>query len=89
VVALPPVTEAHIMPITPYLEGHQFDPETKRIMGVAFEMTRAALQLGDRNDPIVAIVANRIIELAKSGEGDANLLCERVLADLKKPPPRA
>jgi hypothetical protein len=77
------------MPITPYLDGHQFDPETKRIMGVAFEMARAALHLKDRTDPIVAIIAERIIELARSGERDANLLCERTLADLGRPPPRA
>ena len=88
-VVLPPVTGSYIMPIKAYLDGHQFDPETRRIMGVAFEMTRAALQLEDRNDPIIAIVANRIIELAKSGDCDANLLCERVLADLSRPPPRA
>ena len=31
------------MPITPYLDGHKFDPETKRVMGVAFEMARVPL----------------------------------------------
>jgi hypothetical protein len=31
------------MPITPFLDGHKFDPETKRVMGVAFEMTCAAV----------------------------------------------
>jgi hypothetical protein len=76
------------MPITPYLDGHQFDSETKRIMGIAFELTRAALHLEDRTDPIVAMIANRIIEFAKGGERDANLLCERTLADINKPPPR-
>ena len=35
----------HSMPISIFLEGQKFDPETKRIMGVAFEMRRAALQL--------------------------------------------
>jgi hypothetical protein len=29
------------MSINPYLDGHQFDAETKRIMDIAFEMTRA------------------------------------------------
>ncbi|MEA2955659.1 MAG: hypothetical protein QOJ58_1156, partial [Alphaproteobacteria bacterium] len=28
------------MPITPYLESHRFDPETTRVMGIAFEMAR-------------------------------------------------
>src|SRR5262249_18024955 len=31
------------MPITPFLGDQKFDPETKRIMGVAFEMARAAV----------------------------------------------
>ena len=76
------------MPITPYLNGRQFDRETKRVMGLAFEITRAALKLEDRTDPIVALIANRIIEIAKSGIRDPNLLCERVLADLNKSPSR-
>jgi hypothetical protein len=29
------------MPITPFLGGEEFDPETMRIMGVAFEMVCA------------------------------------------------
>ena len=33
------------MPITIYLDGYKPDPETKRVMGVAFEMTRAASDL--------------------------------------------
>jgi hypothetical protein len=76
------------MPITPYLNGEHVDPEIKRIMGVALEMTYAAFHLTDRANPVVAIVANRIIELAKSGEHSPDRLCERVLADLSKPPPR-
>jgi hypothetical protein len=47
------------MPITPFLDGQKFDPETKRVMGVAFEMTRAALRLTDRNDPIIEIIAKK------------------------------
>jgi hypothetical protein len=74
------------MPITPYLDGHQFDSETKRIMGIAFELTRAALHLEDRTDRIVAIIANRIIELAKGGERDANVLSERVTSEFEPLP---
>jgi hypothetical protein len=77
------------MPITPFLNGERFDPETKRVMGVAFEMARAALRLQDRVDPIVAKVADKIIELAKGGELNPDLLCERALADLAKEQPRA
>ena len=53
------------MPITPYLESHRFDPETKRVMGIAFEMARVALRLSDRTDVASEIIATRIIQLAK------------------------
>jgi len=73
------------MPITPFLDGNTFDPETKRIMGIAFEMTCTALGLTDRGDPANGIVAKRIIELAKAGERNPDLLCERVLLLLRGP----
>jgi hypothetical protein len=76
------------MPITPYLDGYKFDAETKRIMGVAFEMTRAALRLMDRDDLVVAIIAKKIIALATAGERNPDLLCEQALIDLRAPPPQ-
>ena len=48
-------------------------------MGVAFEMTRVALGLADRGDLTNKIIAKRIIELAKAGERNPDLLCEDVL----------
>jgi hypothetical protein len=51
------------MPITQFLDGSKFDPETRRVIGVAFEMRRAALQLGDQSD-LNERIAKRIIELA-------------------------
>ena len=56
------------MPITIFLDGYKPDPETKRVMGVAFEAARVALKLSDRDDPAVAILAERIIAIAKEGE---------------------
>jgi hypothetical protein len=76
------------MPITIYLDGYKPDSETKRVMGVAFEMTRVALRLNDRDDLAVAIIAKKIIELAKAGERNPDLLCERALKDLREPPPQ-
>jgi hypothetical protein len=35
---------AHAMPIRHYLQGHRFDPETARLLGVAFEMALVTLQ---------------------------------------------
>lgn len=76
------------MPITPYLpHDHQFDPETRRVMGLAFEMTLGGLRLSDRTDPVVGLViANRIIELAiDGGVLNADRLCEQALALLQAP----
>jgi hypothetical protein len=71
----------------PYLDGHQFDSETKRIMGITFELTRATLHLEDRTDPIVAIIAKRIIELAKAASATPIITQEsaRSLAALNRP----
>jgi hypothetical protein len=75
------------MPITPYLDGFDFDPETKRVMGMALEMSFATLQLTDQTDAVRQILAERIIALAKQGMVDPNLLCQWALDDLRKPPP--
>jgi hypothetical protein len=56
------------MPIRQFLNDERFDPETTRILGVAFEAARIALRLADRGDAFAPIVAKRIIELAKTGE---------------------
>jgi hypothetical protein len=73
------------MPITEFLDGHNFDPDTKRVMGVAFEMALAALRLR-RSEPSKAMVAKKIIALANEGLRDPNLLCEWALDDLRKSP---
>ena len=73
-----------VMPITQFLDSPEFDPETKRVMDVAFEMARAALQLGDQGNLINERIAKRIIELAKTGEADPNLLCECVLREFRQ-----
>ncbi len=72
------------MPITPFLGGATFDPETKRVMGVAFEMVCAALHLLDRGDLAKESIAKRIIELAKTGERNPDLLCEGVLKEFRE-----
>jgi hypothetical protein len=74
------------MPITPFLDrGSRFDPELKRVMGVAFETARIALRVADGDDSLEAIIAEKIIELAKAGENNPDLLCERVLFEFGKP----
>ena len=70
------------MPIRQFLDNPTFDPEATRVMGVAFEMVRAALGLAGRGDLANEIVAQRIIELAKTGERNPDLLCEGALKKL-------
>jgi hypothetical protein len=73
------------MPITPYLNGVRFDPETRRALGVALEMTCIALRTGDCDDGVKQAIATKLIELAKSGERNPDILCERVLGEIRGP----
>jgi hypothetical protein len=71
------------MPISQFLGNSNFDPETRRIMGLAFEMARLALGLADRGDIANELIAKRIIELAKAGELNPDVLCEAVVKELR------
>ena len=67
------------MPIRSHLNGQRFDPETMRLMGLAYELTLVSLRLVDRGDIANNVVAQKIIEIAKTGERDPERLCEAVL----------
>ena len=75
------------MSIRLYLDGRYFDLETRRIMGIAFEITRAALRVSNQDDLAPEVIAEKIIELAKAGERDPDRLCDRALAFLREAPP--
>ena len=89
------------MPIRSYLDGHRFDPETVRLMGIAFEMALVALQRTDGVvNPTREAIAQKIIVLARTGERDPERLCEGALkatqtvipvliSDPSPPPPPA
>ena len=70
--------------ITQFLDSSEFDPETKRVMAVALEMVRVALQPGDQGNLINERITKRIIELATSGELNPDLLCECVLREFRQ-----
>ena len=72
------------MPIRPFLNGEQFDQETVRILGVAFEQVCIALRIGDCGDDVKNAIAKKIIELAKTGERNPDLLCEHALQDIRE-----
>jgi hypothetical protein len=67
------------MPITHFLNGHEFDAETRRVLGVAFEIVCVALRIGDCDDDVKQCIASLIIELASDGERNPDVLCERAL----------
>jgi hypothetical protein len=69
--------------ILPFIRARaDFDDETTRIMGEAFDAARATLQ--DRGQPqiVYEIIAKRIIEAAKKGERDPTRLRDAGLAAL-------
>ena len=74
------------MPIMPFLNGRQFDPEALRILGLAFDQVCIALQVETSDDDVRQAIANKVIEFAKA-EGRPDLLCERVLEDIRRQPP--
>jgi hypothetical protein len=70
------------MSITHYLlDDLNVDPETKPILVVALEKTRVSLALAD--DFANGIIAKRLIELAKAGERNPDLLCQRATEQLR------
>ena len=73
------------MPITPYLNGARFDPETKRVLGLAFEAVCLALRIGDSGDDVRQAIATKIIERVKAGERNPDVLCEQVLKAIREP----
>ena len=66
---------------TPYLDAANVDPETKRVLGVALEKTRASLGVPDHFAN--GMIAKQIIEIAKTGERNPDLLCEGALKKLR------
>ena len=79
-----PGVAKRVMPIRQYLNGEQFDLETTRVVGVAFEVARAALRAEERGERTDETIAKHIIALAQSGERDADRLCDYALAKLRE-----
>ena len=73
------------MPIGPFVNGHRLEAEDRRIVGLAFEMVCITLRVGDCDDGVKQAIATKIIDLAKAGEHNPDLLCERVLEDIRRP----
>ena len=55
------------MPIKKYIPGTTFGPETIKDMTTAFERIRRVLKLKDPDDPLIEVVAKKVISLASRG----------------------
>ena len=62
------------MPITPFLAGQAFDPETIEVMSAAFVAACDALHLKVGDDPATRLVAEKVINLAQRGIRDSDAL---------------
>ncbi len=67
------------MPIRASIDGEAFDPEAIEMMSEALAQACTSLGLLDKDDPIIHLVALRVIELARAGEHDAARLTAAVL----------
>jgi hypothetical protein len=77
--------EKTIMVIHRALQDSTFEPEDIEQLSTAYEDALRALELPDRDDPITQIIAQRIIEAAKTGVRDPVKLCNLAVKDLRVP----
>jgi hypothetical protein len=72
------------MPFSKY--NADFNADLMEAMREAFHRVCYILQLScEREDPLTEVVITKIVELAKSGESDPEILCIDVLAQLETP----
>jgi hypothetical protein len=64
---------------------YTYPPELIEAMRLAFHKPCKALQLSDKDDAFMEVVATRIVELAKTGERAPDRLCSQVLDGLSAP----
>ena len=77
---LPPHQSERLgMPIRRLLQGSAFAPPDVQVLSEAFDAALRELGLVDRSDPAVELIAQRIIQLASSGERDPILLREAAI----------
>jgi hypothetical protein len=80
------------MPITPFLAGQAFDPETIENMSAALVAACEALHLKVGDDPATRFVAEKVIEFTQRSIRDPNMLRKLTLqefdvTDGSLPPP--
>jgi hypothetical protein len=59
------------------------DSETQRVLALAVELTCIALRTGDCDEGVRRAIEAKIIDLAKSGERNPDILAEEVLQEIR------
>ena len=73
-------------PITPFLRGQAFDPETIEAMGKAFVTTCEKLGFSERDDALTELVARNIIAFAQRGLKNPTALHLAAMKEFKSDP---
>jgi hypothetical protein len=73
------------VPIRKHIPGATFGPEIIKDMTAAFERLRVVLNLENPNDPLIEVVAKKVVSLASQGCLDPKEIERRVIADTEPP----
>ena len=65
------------------LQNSPMGPEEIKVLTEAYEQTLRRLCLVDRDDPITAIIAKKIIEMGQRGVRDAQQLADLAIKELQ------
>jgi hypothetical protein len=68
-----------VMTIERLLKRRSFPPELTTRLKLAYMPTLRALQLVDQDDPIIELVANKLVEFSQTGFTDPNELARRAI----------
>jgi hypothetical protein len=71
------------VPIVRLLQEAAFPPDRVQAITVAYEQTCKQLLLTDREDPLMALVAKKVIEIAQNGEHDPETISRRAVTELQ------
>lgn len=70
------------MPISRLLAATQLAPEQQRVLELAFNSALRKLDLVDRDDPVCAIIAKRMLEVHQRGVTDPVALIETTIREI-------
>ena len=73
------------MPIHRLIQNLSFNQDDIERLAEAYEEALRALHISDRDDPINQVIAQRIIEGARTGVRDPGDLCKMAIQDLMVP----